>query len=141
MISHPQNTQSSNPLAKYFRQPKIYISLPSQGKYYPPGVLVETENGEYPVYSMTARDELTFKTPDPLFNGQATVDVIQSCFPHIKDAWRIPSIDMDAILIAIRIATFGEDLDIDIKIPETTIETHLYHRPESATRSGDSFRV
>ena len=31
-------------------------------------------------------DEITFKTPDALLNGQATVDVIQSCIPNIKDA-------------------------------------------------------
>ena len=24
-----------NPLKKYFRQPKVYITLPSKGKYYP----------------------------------------------------------------------------------------------------------
>src|SRR6056300_1622120 len=100
-----------SPLQKFYRQPKLYLSLPSDGKYYPPGVLETTETGEYPVYSMTAKDELAFKTPDALINGQSTVDVIQSCIPNIKNAWEMPSLDLDAALIAIRIATYGEHMD------------------------------
>lgn len=107
----------SNPLQKYFRQPKVYITLPSKAKYYPEGALQITENGEYPVYAMTAKDELAMKTPDALLNGQATVDVIQSCMPNIKNAWALPSIDLDAILIAIRIATYGDSLELTTKVP------------------------
>lgn len=107
----------ANPLQKYFRQPKVYVTLPSQGLYYPEGVLDYPENGELPVFAMTAKDELGMKTPDALLNGQATVDLIQSCLPNIKDAWQMPSIDLDAVLIAIRIATYGEQLDITTKIP------------------------
>jgi hypothetical protein len=110
-------TSSNNPLKGYFRQPKIYLTLPSQGKYYPPTSIELTETGELPVYAMTARDEITFKTPDALLNGQATVDVIQSCIPNIKNAWHMPSLDLDAALIAIRIATYGEQMDVNAKIP------------------------
>jgi len=108
-----------NPLSKYFRQPKVYVSLPSKGKYYPPGSLEVNENNEYPVFAMTAKDEMTIKTPDALLNGQATVDVIQSCVPAIKNAWALPSLDLDALLIAIRIATYGEKMDITTKTPVT----------------------
>lgn len=109
--------QVQNPLKKFFRQPKLFIKLPSSGNFYPPGVLEKTESGEFPVYAMTAKDELVMKTPDALLNGQATVEVIQSCFPNIKNAWMIPSIDLDAILIAIRLATYGEKLEIEVTIP------------------------
>jgi hypothetical protein len=108
-----------NPLQKYFRQPKLYIKLPSDGKFYPAGAFEQTETGEIPVYSMTAKDELAFKTPDALLNGQATVDVVQSCIPNIKNAWAMPSIDLDAALIAIRMATYGETLTITTKTPVT----------------------
>ena len=107
----------SNPLKKYFRQPKLYIKLPSAGNFYPEGALEMTETGEFPVYAMTAKDELTLKTPDALMNGQGTVDVIQSCIPNIKNAWVMPSIDVDAALVAIRIATYGNTHDIDVNIP------------------------
>ena len=112
-----ENNQSPNPLKKYFRQPKVYITLPSKGQFYPQGTLDYPENGELPVYAMTAKDELVMKTPDALLNGQATVDVVQSCVPNIKDAWQMPSIDLDAILVAIRIATYGEELEITSKVP------------------------
>jgi hypothetical protein len=55
-------------------------------------------------------------------NGQATVDVIQSCVPNIKNAWLMPSIDLDAVLIAIRVATYGESMDVSITVPNTTIK-------------------
>ncbi len=109
--------QQTNPLQKYFRQAKVYITLPSKGKFYKQGALELPENGELPVFPMTAKDELTMKTPDALLNGQATVDVIQSCIPAIKDAWQMPSIDLDAALIGIRIATYGEKLDLTTKVP------------------------
>jgi hypothetical protein len=120
----PENqvNQGSNPLQKYFRQPKNYMRLPSRGQYYPPGTLDMPVTGELPVYAMTAKDELTFKTPDALMNGQATVDVIQSCVPNIKNAWFMPSIDLDAVLIAIRIATYGESMDVNITVPNTDIK-------------------
>lgn len=114
-----KTAQGNNPLQKYFRQPKLYITLPSKGQFYTQGAIEIPETGEIPVYSMTAKDELTFKTPDALLNGQATVDVIQSCMPSIKNAWQMPSIDLDASLIAIRMATYGESLTISTKIPVT----------------------
>ena len=108
-----------NPLRKYFRQPKVFITLPSKGKFYPEGSLDVPETGEHPVYAMTAKDELTMKTPDALLNGAATVEVIKSCVPSIVNPWYMPSIDLDAILIAIRIATYGETLEVTTKVPGT----------------------
>jgi hypothetical protein len=84
-----------------------------------------TETGEFPVYSMTARDELLIKVPDALMNGQAIVDVVQNCMPNIKNAWMIPSIDMDVILIAIRLATYGEKMTTPITFGEDIEMEHV----------------
>lgn len=100
----------NNPLASFMRQPKIYIRLPSNGEFWPEGSLTKTETGEFPVYSMTAKDELMLKVPDAVMSGQAVVDVVQHCMPNIINAWNIPNIDLDTILIAIRIATYGEKM-------------------------------
>ena len=100
------------------RQPKIYIRLPSNGEYWPEGSLAVSETGDYPVYSMTAKDELMLKIPDAVMNGQAVVDVIQHCMPNIKNAWQIPSIDLDVILIAIRLATYGEKMVTPVNLGE-----------------------
>jgi len=113
----------ANPLKQYFRQPAIYIRLPSQGKFWPKNSVDIPPNGELPVLPMTTRDEITYRTPDALFNGAAVTSVIQSCIPNIKDAWQIPATDIDTILIAIRIATYGHELDIDTKCPACENET------------------
>lgn len=109
----------ANPLMSYMRSPKIYIRLPSNGAYWPEGSINMPADGTFPVYSMTAKDELTFKTPDALLNGQAIVDVIQSCVPNIIDAWQTPTIDLDTLLVAIRIATYGEILEVSHTVPNT----------------------
>ena len=125
MSNNNMQQQQANPLSKYFRQPKLFASLPSNGKFYPAGALETTETGEYPIYSMTAKDELTMKTPDALLNGQATVELIKSCVPSIKDPWNLPSIDLDALLIAIRLATYGETMTLSIKTPVTGEEKEM----------------
>ena len=109
-------TENSNPLNKYFRQPALYVSLPS-GTDYLQDVVESSQTGELAVMPMTAKDEIRFKTPDALMNGQGVVDVIQSCCPAIKDAWQIKSYDLDTILIAIRIATYGETMDMSFVVP------------------------
>lgn len=119
-----------NPLKKYYRQPKIFISLPSKGLFYAEGAL-QGDHTNMPVFGMTGMDEILFKTPDALFNGEASSKVIESCCPYIKNARGMPSIDVDTVLMAIRIATYGEmmsvshtckkcgaenDFDIDLRV-------------------------
>lgn len=103
---------TNNPLAKHFRQPAIFLKLPSGGNYYPDGALELNLTGEIPVYPMTVKDELLLKTPDALMNGASTSEMIRSCCPSIKDPWVIPLVDLDPILIAIRLASYGQGMDI-----------------------------
>jgi len=114
---------NSNPLSQFFRQPAIYIRLPSQGTGWPTGSLDLGANGELPVYPMTAMDEITYRTPDALFNGEAVTSVIQSCVPNIRDAWSIPACDLDTILVSIRIASYGNSMDIDTTCPACQSES------------------
>jgi hypothetical protein len=109
--------ENTNPLNKYYRQPAIYISLPSKGRYYSAEVYTATQTGEIPVLPMTAKDEMAFKTPDAMINGQATVDVIHSCCPNILDPWQLTNYDLDTVLLGIRIATYGETMDINATVP------------------------
>jgi hypothetical protein len=120
-IQQPQ-MQKKNPLANWYRQPKIYVKLPSEGRFYPDGALDRSSNGEYPIYAMTAKDELMFKTPDALLSGQSTVELIKSCVPSILDPWKMPSIDLDFLLIAIRIATYGEKMEVGSNCPSCDFE-------------------
>jgi hypothetical protein len=67
---------------------------------------------------MTALDEITYRTADALFNGQAVTDVIKSCIPAFKDPAQISTLDLDTVLIAIRLATFGHEMEFTSKCPE-----------------------
>lgn len=107
----------TNPLSKYFRQPSIHLELPSQGRYWDQAALELPETGQIPIYPMTARDEITIRTPDALINGSGMVDIIQSCCPAIKNAWSCPNIDVDALLIGIRIASYGPTMDFNSNCP------------------------
>lgn len=108
---------SNNPLYKHFRQPTVYLQLPSNGQFWDETAIDLPPTGELPIYPMTVKDEITFKTPDALMNGEGVVTVIQSCCPNIKNAWAIPVIDLDPILIAIRMSSYGAEMDITTKCP------------------------
>lgn len=110
-------TEQNNPLSKFFRQPGIHLKLPSNGRWWPEGKLELPVTGEIPIYPMTTKDEIILRTPDALMNGQGVVDVIQSCCPSIKDAWSMPSVDVDAVLIGIRIASYGNNMDVNSTCP------------------------
>lgn len=114
---------NSNPLSQFFRQPSIYLRLPSKGAYWPEGSLDMPQNGELPVFPMTAIDEITYRTPDALFSGQAVVNVVQSCIPAIKNAWHIPSQDFNAVMVAIRIASYGHEMELSSKCPQCETES------------------
>lgn len=108
---------ANNPLRQYFRQPAIYIKLPSDGNFYPEGTIDMPPNRELPVYPMTAIDEITYRTPDALFNGSAVASVVQSCIPNIKNPWVIPAMDLDTILVSIRIASYGHNMEVPTACP------------------------
>ena len=124
-------TENTNPLKRYYRQPQISIQLPSKARYYAADVVETTTTGEHPVLPMTAIDELAFRTPDSMMNGQATVDVIKSCIPTILDPWQLVNYDIDTVLIAIRIASYGETIDVTSGVPGTNESvTHTVSLPQ-----------
>jgi hypothetical protein len=106
-----------NPLKQYFRRPALYLALPSGGAGYAPDVIDFPENKELPVYPMTAIDEITSRTPDALYNGLAVVEIIKSCIPAIKKPWEILNVDLDPILVAIKMATNGQTMELETVCP------------------------
>ncbi len=161
---HKENTMS-NPLKQYFRRPAIYFALPSGGKYYAPGVVNIPPNGELPVYPMSSIDEISVRTPDGLYNGASTVSVIKSCIPDILDPWQLNSVDLEAVIIALRAASvdgkmeilstcpaceeeskydidllklLAEKVDIDYDTPLNVGELSIYFRPLTFSESNDN---
>ena len=109
------NEKPSNPLKQYYRAPKLYTSLPSAGQY--DSTEEKSASGEVAVYAMTSKDELTLRNPDALLNGEAVIQLIKSCVPDIANARALPVCDVDILLIAIRMATYGEIMETKIRSP------------------------
>lgn len=108
----------NNPLKQYFRRPAVYMKLPSNGYGYPKDAIDMPENGEIPIYPMTAIDDITARTPDALYNGVAVIELIRSCVPNIKNPWAVTNVDLDAILVAIKAASSPSgEMDIDSECP------------------------
>ncbi len=108
---------STNPLIAAYKKPAVYVALPSEGKWYDPKPKLSVDN-ELAIYPMSAKDELITKTPDALFNGEATVALIESCCPDIPNPRQMPVNDLLVVLLAIRQASYGNDLSVDIKCTE-----------------------
>jgi len=111
-------SNKNNPLAGFYRAPKLYTQLPTQGKFYNDGVIEWPETGELPVFPMTAKDEMIMKNPDALLNGEAVASVIASCVPAVKLPRSLISNDVDTLLIAIQGATSGDDIEVSGECPE-----------------------
>ena len=127
-------TEQQNPLQEYFRSIKYNIELPSGKNYYKPDVLEYTSNGEVSIMAMTATDEIGLKNPDLLTNGEAIVSVIKSCCPGVKEPKKLLSNDVEVIMMAIKHATYGDDLPVSVTCPHCN-ETSEYNLNISQTVS------
>ena len=123
--------QQNNPLKQYFRQIKMYLKLPSNGVYYKPGIIELSETGEVGILPMTGKDELILKNPDALLNGEALIEVLTSCVPAVKQPHALLVNDIEALITAIRYATFNDTLETTIFCPncshENTFKLNLQH--------------
>ena len=126
-----EQTSQQNPLKQYFRQFKLYLKLPSGISYYQPNVVQFTDSGELGVLPMTGKDELILKNPDALLNGEALIEVLKSCVPGVKDPKALLSNDIDALITAVRFATFNDSLETSLHCPkcgaENTIKLDLQY--------------
>ncbi|MFW6219231.1 MAG: hypothetical protein ACOC33_00055 [bacterium] len=105
-----------------FEVPFDVVSLPSQGKLYPPN-----ENGEIldsiEVYYMTSRDEDIISSMNLIKNG-TVMDVLLSNkikSPKI-DPKKLLRGDKNAILLHLRASSYGNDYHVNMMDPETKEE-------------------
>ena len=108
---------TQNPLEKLYRHKTFYTTLPSQGRFYPSGIKLSAD-GELGIMPMSAADEIKLKTPDTLFNGEAMFDLFRSTIPDIQKPEEIPVCDVDKLLLGIRVASQGKQLDVKSKCPK-----------------------
>lgn len=132
-------TKQNNPLGAYFRSPKLWTNIPSNGVYYDDTVIDMPENGELEVYAMTAKDELMLKNPDALLNGEAVVNLISSCVPQIKNPRKLVKNDVDVLLVAIQGATNGT-IDVTAKCDKCEGEVQGQINAEDLLSTMDSVK-
>lgn len=105
-----------NPLTAYYRSPGIEIKLPSRGEYY--NHKIETNiKGEIPVLPMTATDEIIANNPDGLLSGSSVEHIIKSCCPAIIHPRELPMTDVDLILLAVKLVSYGPTLVMESVCP------------------------
>lgn len=109
---------TENPMLQYTRQEKLFIKLPSRGYYNDPNDLKLNESEELGIRAMTAADEISAKTPDALLNGESLIGMIENCVPSISDARKLTLPDSEALMLAIRIASYGETMEVSVNCPK-----------------------
>jgi hypothetical protein len=124
-----ETKMSDNPLAAYFRGADVHQMLPTQGQFFDENEIELAINGEVAVLPMTAADEIILKNPDALLNGDALERLFKSCVPAIKAPRKISVPDMDVLLLAIKLASYGDTLEISTTCPncktESSFETSI----------------
>ena len=127
-----------NPLRQFYRTEKVWVSLPSDGNFYEDGVLELNSNKELGVFPMTAADEVLFKNPDALLSGDAIKRTIISCVPGVKKVESLLANDVDTLIVAIRHASYGDELDVSSECPECFTENKFALSIDSTLTSSDT---
>lgn len=109
---------TTNPLARYCRAATVHQALPTSGQFFEEGEIDLALNGEVAILPMTASDEIILKNPDALLNGEALERLFKSCVPAIKNPRHISVPDMDVLLLAIKLASYGDNLEVNVTCPE-----------------------
>ena len=120
-----QIPEATNPLSSFFRKKKLSLYLPSKGQWYPENSLTLDSDGSLPVFAMTAAGDIKFRAGDISLSGKSTYEIIKECIPNINNPEVIPSVDIDSILLAIRLASYGDDFQTQISVPNTKLTRNI----------------
>jgi hypothetical protein len=114
----------TDPLSHFYRTKEIFVKLPSKGHWYKQKPNL-TADGEVGVYPMSVKDEVLFKVPDTLYNGDALFEVLKSIAPDIVDPYEICLVDVDVLLIASRASLNDGEMNVSARCPHCN-KTHEY---------------
>lgn len=132
----------ANPLQQYFRQPSLYLKLPTLGKWYKNKEVTGSDDSEIPIFGLSAIDDVMLNTPDAMLNGRALETVIKNCAPDVKNVKKLMVPDIEAIFLGIKIATTGGKYDLDRICPkcghENTFEVSCDNLLQALTYVEDS---
>lgn len=116
-----------NPLLQRIQMPGETFTLPSGGLFYDEGILdPSVKNAEIHVHPMTTLDEITMKTPDLLFSGNAVRQVFARCIPQVLDPNRLLTKDVDFLLTCLRKVSYGDAMKIEYTHTCKDAKRHSY---------------
>lgn len=125
--SQPANQPPTNPLLSRIQLPGETFTLPSGGLFYTHGELDPTiKDAEIHVHPMTAIDEITIKTPDLLFSGEAVKQVFARCIPQVLKIDTMLAKDIDFLLVCLRKVSYGNELRLDYTHDCDNANEHTY---------------
>ena len=121
-------SETNNPLLSKLRVlDGITIRLPSRGLLYDKGVLKdEVTDGEIRIFPMTTRDEILLRSADGLFGGTTIAQVFARCVPEVLSPKQLFFNDLDFILVALRQASYGDEMQIEYKHTCEDAKDHTY---------------
>lgn len=123
------NMPPVNPLLERSRLPGEIHRLPSRGIFYTHGELdPSVKDGEVQVHAMTMIDEITVRSPDLLFSGDAIKQVIRRCVPQILKPEALLAKDVDFLMLVLRKASYG-DVEIQYEHNCKDAKSHSYIIP------------
>lgn len=122
-----QQVQNVNPLLVRVKLPGRVFKLPSGGYFYKNNELRDDVNeGEVHVRPLSALSEIKLKNPDMLFSGQAVREVLAECVEEIKNPLELFGRDIDALMVFLRVVTYGPQYRIEADHGCENSKNHMY---------------
>lgn len=101
----------------------VSIALPTMGRFYEDGVLDENSDpGDLVINSLGIMAELSTRDPFILASGKGMELLIPQVCPAINQPSKLAEIDLEAILLAARIATHGNKMTLEHQCTNTVQE-------------------
>ena len=120
-------SENKNPLLEAHNIPGETFRLPSGGVFYTRNELDESvKQGEVHVYPMRTVDELIMKSPDKILTGKAVEEVFGRCIPDILKPDELLANDVEYLMAAIRVVSYGENAEINFTHDCEDAKEHNY---------------
>ena len=105
--------ENVNPLLDFARTIECSIKIPTNGSWYDDDNITFNSIGEVDIKPMLPRDELLMTNPETLISGETIIQVIKSCCPGISKPEDLYYPDVNALLLGIHKATYGDEIKIN----------------------------
>jgi hypothetical protein len=106
-----------NPLLEELRQslPGVTVALPTGGLFYPTGVLAEgADPSHLRIGPFSMWQEIEFRDPYKIASGDAIWRMIGHVAPQVSQPKLLAAVDVDAIMVAARIASYGPKMEMEV---------------------------